>query len=409
MSTVQATAEELRPLAVELLGSPAPPQDPYPKYHQLRDAAPMYRDEELGIWFLTRYADCSEALRDPRLGRAPEDVESQLNGGVRRQRRRQRPSMLFLNPPEHTRQRKLVNRGFTPRRVESMRPHVAELTDECLDRIAEQGEADIMDLLAFPLPVAVIGELVGVPRAEQAQFRDVAQDLTARLDPIQSDEKVDRAEVAADFFREYFLDLISKRRAEPQDDLTSLLVQAEESGDVLDEDEIISVTILLFAAGFETTTNLIGSGLLALLRNPGELQRLRDDRSLLPSAVEEMLRYESPVQVNGRYALADTEIGGHPIRAGESVVTFLGAGNRDPEQFPDPDRFDVGRDHGAALSFGGGIHYCLGAALARLEAQVVFDRLLDRFATLELLEQPTFRPSVTLRGVEELRVRCEPA
>lgn len=405
----QATAHDLRPLAIELLGSPAPPQDPYPKYHRLRDAAPIYRDEELGIWFLSRYADCSEALRDPKLGRAPEDLASQLNGGVRRRRQRQRPSMLFLNPPEHSRQRKLVNRGFTPRRVEALRPHVVELTDECLDRISGRGEADVMDLLAFPLPVAVIGELVGVPRDEQAQFRDVAQDLTGGLDPIQSDEKMGRVEHAADFFRAYFLELIAKRRAEPRDDLISLLVEAEESGDVLDEDEIISVTILLFAAGFETTTNLIGSGLLALLRNPLELQRLRDDRSLLPSAVEEMLRYESPVQVNGRYALSDTEVGGQRIRTGESVVTFLGAGNRDPHQFPDPDRFDVGRDDGMPLSFGGGIHYCLGAALARLEAQVVFDRLLDRFAGLELMEEPTFRPSVTLRGVEELRVRCEPA
>lgn len=399
-----ATTEDLRPLAMELLGSPAPPQDPYPKYHRLREAAPRYRDPELGLWFLSTYADCSAALRDPRLGRAPEDVESQLNGGARR--RRQRPSMLFLNPPEHTRQRTLVNRGFTPRRVEALRPHVARLADECLDRVAEAGEADVMDLLAFPLPVAVIGELVGVPRGEQAQFREVAQALTSGLDPIQSDENLDRVEEAADFFRAYFLDLAAQRRAEPRDDLMSLLVRAEASGDLLDEDEILSVTILLFAAGFETTTNLIGSGLLALLRNPGELARLRADRSLLPRAVEEMLRYESPVQVNGRYALEDTVIGDQPLSAGESVVTFLGAANRDPRQFPDPDRFDVGRDDGSPLSFGGGIHYCLGAALARLEGQVVFDRLLDRFGELELLEQPRFRPSVTLRGVEELRVRC---
>ena len=404
----QATAEDLRSLAVELLGSPAPPQDPYPKYHQLRQAAPRYRDPELGTWFLSTYADCAQALRDPRLGRAPQDVESQLGGGARR-RRQARPSMLFLNPPEHTRQRKLVNRGFTPRRVEALRPHVTELTDACLDRIAEEREADIMGLLAFPLPVAVIGELVGVPRAEQAQFRDVAQELTAGLDPIQSEEKLDRVERARDFFRAYFLDLAAKRRAQPREDLMSVLVQAEESGDLLDEDEIMSVTILLFAAGFETTTNLIGSGLLALLRNPDELRRLREDRSLLPSAVEEMLRYESPVQVNGRYALEDTHIGDQPIAAGESVVTFLGAGNRDPQQFPEPDRFDVGRDDGAPLSFGGGIHYCLGAALARLEGQVVFDRLLDRFSDLELLEEPAFRPSVTLRGVEQLRVRCTPS
>lgn len=405
----QATAEDLRALAVELLGSPAPPQDPYPKYHQLREAAPRHRDPELGTWFLSTYADCSQALKDPRLGRAPTDVDSQLNGGLRRRRRRVRPSMLFLNPPEHTRQRKLVNRGFTPRRVEALRPHVAELADECLERVAEQREVDVMDLLAFPLPVAVIGELVGVPRAEQAQFRDIAPDLTAGLDPIQSDEKLDRVEAAGDFFRAYFLDLAAQRRAEPREDLMSVLVEAEESGDILDEDEIMSVVILLFAAGFETTTNLIGSGLLALLQHPDQLARLRRDRSLLPSAVEEMLRYESPVQVNGRYALEDTHIGDQPISAGESVVTFLGAGNRDPRQFLDPDRFDVGRDDGAPLSFGGGVHYCLGAALARLEGQVVFDRLLDRFSDLELLEQPTFRPSVTLRGVEELRVRCTPS
>lgn len=401
-----ATAEDLRPLAFELLGSPAPPQDPYPKYHQLREAAPRYWDPELGMLFLTTYGDCSQALRDPRLGRAPQDVESQLSGNRRPRGRQMRPSMLFLNPPEHTRQRKLVNRGFTPRRVEGLRPHIEELTDECLDRLADAGAGDVMDLLAFPLPVAVIGELIGVPREEQAQFRDVAQELTIGLDPILSDEQLDRVESAREYFRSYFLDLAAQRRAEPREDLMTLLVQAEEAGDILDEDEIMSVVILLFAAGFETTTNLIGSGLLALLRNPAELARLRADRSLLPSAAEEMLRYESPVQVNGRYALEDTEINGMPVAAGQSVVTFLGAGNRDPQQFGDPDRFDVGRDDGAPLSFGGGIHYCLGAALARLEAQVVFDRLLDRFADLELLEEPTFRPSVTLRGVEALQVRA---
>jgi cytochrome P450 len=405
----QATVEDLRPLAIELLGSPAPPQDPYPLYHRLRSAAPRHHDPELGMWFLSTYADCAQALRDPRLGRAPQEVESRLNGGGTRRPRQARPSMLFLNPPEHTRQRKLVNRGFTPRRVEALRPHIEQLTDECLDRIAQAGEADIMDLLAFPLPVAVIGELVGVPRSEQAQFREVAPQLTAGLDPIQSDESIERVEQAREFFRAYFLDLAAQRRAEPRDDLMSVLVQAEESGDILDEDEIMSVVILLFAAGFETTTNLIGSGLLVLLHAPDQLARLRADRSLLPTAVEEMLRFDSPVQVNGRYALEDTHIGDQPIPAGTSVVTFLGAGNRDPDQFPDPDRFDVGRDDGAPLSFGGGIHYCLGAALARLEAQVVFDRLLDRFAGLELLEEPTFRPSVTLRGVEELRVRCTPA
>ena len=404
-----ATAEELRPLAIELLGSPAPPQDPYPKYHQLREAAPRFRDPELGLLFLTTYADCSQALRDPRLGRAPQDVESQLGGNRRPRGRQMRPSMLFLNPPEHTRQRSLVNRGFTPRRVEALRPHLEELTDECLDRLADAREADVMDLLAFPLPVAVIGELVGVPRDEQAQFRGVAQELTTGLDPILSDEQLDRVEAAREYFRTYFLDLAAQRRAEPREDLMSLLVQAEEAGDILDEDEIMSVVILLFAAGFETTTNLIGSGLLSLLHNPDQLTRLREDRSLLPGAVEEMLRYESPVQVNGRYALEDTHIGDEPIRAGESVVTFLGAGNRDPQQFGDPDRFDVGRDDGAPLSFGGGIHYCLGAALARLEAQVVFDRLLERFDHLELLTEPRFRPSVTLRGVEELRVRCTPS
>ncbi len=403
-----ATAADLRPLAIELLGSPAPPQNPYPKYHQLRAAAPRFRDPELGLLFLSTYADCAQALKDPKLGRAPQDVESQLGGNRRPRGRRVRPSMLFLNPPEHTRQRKLVSRGFTPRRVEGLRPHIEELTDECLDHLADAGEGDVMDLLAFPLPVAVIGELVGVPREEQAQFRDVAPQLTAGLDPILSDEQLDRVEEAREFFQSYFLDLAAQRRAEPRDDLMSVLVQAEASGDILDEDEIMSVVILLFAAGFETTTNLIGSGLLALLHNPDQRQRLHEDRSLLPTAIEEMLRYESPVQVNGRYALEDTEIGGEPIAAGQSVVTFLGAGNRDPEQFPDPDRFDVGRDDGAPLSFGGGIHYCLGAALARLEGQVVFDRLLERFGDLELLEEPTFRPSVTLRGVEALRVRATP-
>jgi cytochrome P450 len=248
--------------------------------------------------------------------------------------------------------------------------------------------------------------MLGVPAEDRPALRPLVRSVTAILELVVAPEALAEASAADAKLQEYFAGLVGERRAHPQDDLLSKLIDAEDKGDQLTEHELISTAILLFAAGFETTTHLIGNGLLALLRHPDQLARLRADRSLIRPAVEELLRYDSPVQLAARTAYEDLSIGGHHIASGSIVLALLGAANRDPARFTDPDQLDVGRSEGAPISFGGGIHFCLGAALARTEGQIVFDRLLDRFATIELVEdQPTHRDSLTLRGLVDLRVR----
>jgi hypothetical protein len=361
-------------LAFELLaGVPEVVVDPYPHYRALREQAPVHRLElPTGdvLWVLSRYDDCKAVLAAHDFGKDP----------VRSQRRsvlgddlppitgdRVAP-MLFLNPPDHTRIRGLVSRAFTPRRVEALRAHIDELVATTLDGIGAGGsdEVDLLDVLAFPLPVAVIGELVGVPPADRARFRSLVRTASASLEINADAEIVLAADAALAEMTEYFDHLVDVRRADPQDDLLSALIAVEDGGDTIRRDELISNVILLFAAGFETTTNLIGNGVVALCTNPGELDRLRADRELLPTAVEEILRYDSPVQVDGRTALVDTTLpDGTPVAAGETAMTLLGAANRDPARFADPERFDAGRADNAPLSFAWGIHHCLGAGLAR--------------------------------------------
>jgi cytochrome P450 len=319
--------------------------------------------------------------------------------------RNDRSNMLVTDPPDHTRLRGLVTRAFTPRTVERLRPSIVTLVDELLDGFGT-GEVDVVAALAFPLPVTVIGEMLGVPAADRPGLRPLVRSLTAVLELVVTPEAMAEAAAAEASLVEYFRGLVTERRARPQDDLLSQLIAAEDAGDQLTEEELISTAILLFAAGFETTTHLIGNGLLALLRNPDQLARLRADRSLLRPAVEELLRYDSPVQIAARTAYEDLTIDGHHVEAGSVILGLLGAANRDPGHFSDPERLDVGRAEGGPISFGGGIHFCLGAALARLEGQIVLDRLLDRFATMELVDDhPTHRDSLTLRGLVDLRVR----
>jgi cytochrome P450 len=312
--------------------------------------------------------------------------------------------MLRMNPPDHTRMRGLVAREFTPKRVEALRPAIVAMVDDILDRLGEAGGGDVMDVLAFPLPVKVIGELLGVPEADRDQFRWIVRDAAAALEPMVDRATVQRAERASEEMNRYFRALIADRRNAPTDDLIGALIHLRDDDDRLTEDELVSTIVLVFAAGFETTTNLIGNGLMSLLRNPDELARLREDRSLLAGAVEEMLRYESSVQLDARTALEDADVAGHRVEAGQVVLTLLGAANRDPHRYADPDRFDVGRTGQQHLSFAAGIHYCLGAPLARLEGEIVFDRLLDRFATIDADPTPKWRPSLTLRGLETLPV-----
>jgi cytochrome P450 len=395
-------------LLFEAMMTPEGRADPYPRYRALHEHAPVFQSM-LDALVVVRYHDCWEVLRDNRLGKAdgPRDL-GRMTAYQQEQIAERNPrasSMLFLNPPDHTRLRGLVSKAFTPRTVERMRPHILRLTDGFLDDF--DGEVDVISSLAFPLPVTVIGEMLGVPAADRRDFQPMVQAAVKGLEFTMSDDEFDAAMDALDRMNDYFAELVAERRKAPQDDLLSSLIAARDEGDRLTEEEIISTSILLFAAGFETTTNLIGNGLFALLSHPDQLGRLRDDPGLIKSAVEEILRWDSPVQIDGRTAFEDVEVAGHPVAKDSFVVTLLGAANHDPTHYTEPERFDIGRDEGPPMSFASGIHYCLGAALARLEGQVVFGRVLERFPTLELLDEtPHYKDNFVLRGLSELRVEA---
>ena len=392
---------------VSLFSDPAVRADPYPAYRQLRETAPVHHSAVLPLWVATRYDDCGTVLRDPRFGKS-EAVQRTFGSAAQSADREvpiiSRYAMLRMNPPDHTRMRSHVAREFTPRRVEELRPAVEAMVDEILDQLADAGGGDLMDLLAFPLPVRVIGELLGVPVEDREQFRWVVRDAAAALEPTASAEAITAAESAIDTMNDYFRSLIAERRNRPTDDLIGGLIGVTDGGDRLSENELVATIVLLFAAGFETTTNLIGNGLISLLRNRDQMQMLRADPSLGHGAVEEMLRYESSVQLDARTALDDAAIAGQHIDAGQVVLTLLGAANRDPYRYQDPDRFDITRTGTQHLSFAAGIHHCLGAPLARLEGEVVFQRLLARFPTIDADTTPVWRPSLTLRGLETLQV-----
>ncbi len=421
-----AVAEpDLDLVLMELLATPEGRADPYPRYATIRSTAPLFISG-MGALVLTRYADCQQVLRSPAFGKAAAEDELRQarrdrfeRFGMDQEEIRQvmdffahRQSILTMNPPDHTRLRNLVSRAFTPNTVEGLRDRVREICTELLLDLAEKASGgqpvDIMTELAFPLPVSVIGELLGVPRADRMQFQDLVRATTALLEPTAQRIHFERAVEARLEMESYFESLIADRRREPRSDLLSELIAARDGSDQLSEEEMISTAILLFSAGFETTTNLIGNGLLTLLRHPDEMGRLRrtlDDPAGLARSVEELLRYDSPVQLDGRIAIRPTEVAGHPVERGDWVMTLIGAANRDPERFEDPDRFDITRDQGPPMSFGSGIHYCLGAALARSEGQVVFAEMLRRFTSIDLAtEEVHYRDTITLRGLVELPV-----
>ena len=381
----------------------------------------------MGGWVVSRFAHCQQVLRSPHFGKGEQDATARMRiarWGIPADEAAEffqfferRQSMLTLNPPDHTRLRGLVARAFTPSTVEALRPHVVALCDGLLDALGELasggGSVDVMREIAFPLPVAVIGELLGVPVADRAQFQALVRAATVILEPTSNLEDLRGARTARTAMEEYFEDLITERRRSPADDLLSQLIAVSDGSDRLTQDEVISTAVLLFAAGFETTTNLIGNGLWALLRHPEQMELLRSsarDADALARAVEELLRWDSPVQLDGRVALRDSEIEGQSIASGDQVMTLLGAANRDPRRFREPETLDLQRDEGAPMSFGSGIHYCLGAALARVEGQVCFGRLLTRFKKVEFGDgQVAHRDSITLRGLIRLPVELTPA
>ena len=385
-------------------------QDPYPTYAKLRARDPVHRSRLMNAWVFTRYADADAILRDHR--RFSSDPRKRT--AARRQRASlpnvEEPSMLFLDPPDHTRLRALVNKAFTPRAVAALEPRIREIMTTLLDAVDDPSAFDLMKAVAKPLPVIVIAEMLGIPPEDRAQFA-VWSDQRARiLEPTLTPEERETAEAAMQALDEYLRPIISERRAAPRDDIISALAQAEEEGDTLTEREVLVMLRLLLVAGNETTTNLIGNGVLALLRHPDQLAALRGDAALIPSAVEELLRFDSPVQVDLRSALDDCDVNGFRVRRGDNVVILLGAANRDPDRFPAPDRLDVRRAEQNHLAFGRGIHHCLGAPLARLEGRVVLEALLERFRSIRLLDdRPAFRNSVVLRGLHSLPVAAVPA
>ena len=386
-------------------------QDPYPEYAKLRERDPVHRSRLANSWVFTRYADVDAILRDQRnFSSDPRKRE------LSRRQRAALPSpddytMLFLDPPDHTRLRGLVNKAFTRRAVNALEPHIRSFLNALLDGIDDPAAGfDLMDAVANPLPVIVIAEMLGVPPEDRTRFRVWSNQRARLLEPTISQKEREIAAGAAKALDEYFLPIVQARRTAPQDDIVSALAQAEEAGDSLTEREMLTMLRLLLVAGNETTTNLIGNGLLALLRHPEQLERLRAEPGLIPAAVEELLRFDSPVQTDFRGALRDCEVNGFPVRRGQAVITLLGAANRDPEAFEDPDRLDVGRDGVGHLSFGRGIHHCLGAPLARLEGRIVFETLLERFASIRLLAaKPAFRSTVVLRGLDSLPISAVPA
>jgi pimeloyl-[acyl-carrier protein] synthase len=384
-------------------------RDPYVHYKRMRETNPIHFNEARGSWILTRYNDMADVLRD-------HDRFSAERGGPANYSTDEMPrSMLASDPPHHTRLRTLVNKAFTARTVERLRQRIQQIVDGLLDDVADQGGMEAITDFAYPLPITVIAEMLGVPASDRDFFRDASSKIAVALGPI-NDISVGMAALEGrNQLIDYFNDLIPKRRGvrgspthderDPRDDLISAMLAAEEAGDFLSHGELLAMLLLLLVAGHETTVNLIGNGLLALLRNPEQAERLRTDESIERSAVEEFLRYDSPVQFTGRLVMEDFELSGHQIKKGTGLSTIVASANRDPEVFSDPDVLDLGRDPCPHLSFSAGIHYCLGAQLARLEGQIALSTVVRRFPNMKIAtEDLEWRPAPILRGLVALPV-----
>jgi cytochrome P450 len=392
------------PVAQMLL--PAAKADPYPLYARLRQRG-LVRSP-LGVFAAADHATVASILRDRRFSsspvhqrgyRPPSYPPSDPRAGL------PAADLLTMDPPDHTRLRRLVAGAFTPRAIAGLEPWIREVTDRLLSAADGAAGFDLIDALAFPLPIAVICHLLGVPAADQAQLRAWGHDLAATLDPqVAATAQTRAAELA---LTGYLQDLVRERRANPDDSILSALIAAEEEGDRLSSGEAVNMALVLLFAGFETTVNLIGNGTVALLGDPGSWDRLRQDPALVPAAIEEMLRYDSPVQLTARIATEDVRAGGGVIPGGRPVIVFIGGANRDPRVFEQPDEFRIDRpDPGRHLSFSLGIHHCLAASLARLEARIAIEELTRRYPAAELAAPPVRRPLLVLRGFQSIPVRA---
>ena len=404
--TAVAAGQSGRTLSLYHLLDPEVLADPYPLFHQLRTEDPVHWDPFLHAWVVTRYKDVVTVLHDYSAERTPtpEQLAEMGLASLNPIAEIMVKQMLFLDPPAHARLRGLASQAFTPQRVEVLRSHIREITDRLLDKVQAKGHMDVIADLAEPLPCIVTAEMLGVPVDDYQQLKAWSQDFAEMLGNFQHNaERAPRILASVLEMADYFRSAMREQRLDPRDGLVSSLMNAEIQGDRLSEEEVIANCIVTMVGGQETTTNLIGNGVLALLRNPDQLETLRCNFSLIPSAVEELLRYESPSQHTARLAPEDTILGGRRIRKRQAVIAVMAAGNRDPERFPDPDRLDITRTDNRHLAFGWAAHFCFGAALARIEGQVAFELMLRRLPHWVL--EPTrlvWRSNLGLRGLTSL-------
>ncbi len=382
--------------------------DPYPLYERMRTEDPVHWDPYLHAWVVTRYADVIKVLQVFSADRTPSPEKlaalgmEQL-GPIARVMVRQ---MLFMDPPDHTRVRRLAANVFTPRRVDGLRVRIQEITDSLIDSVFAAGEMDVMEAIANPLPAIVTAEMFGMPSDDHRMLKGWSQDFAEMLGNFQHNPgRTPRVLAAVDSMSAYFGDAVRRQATHPTEGLINALASAEVEGDRLSDEEVVANIIVTMVGGQETTTNLIGNGLLSLLRHPEELQRLRENPALMPSAVEELLRYESPSQHTARLAPTDVELGGQEIRQRDAVIAVMGAANRDPARFLDPDRLDLARTDNRHVAFGWASHFCFGAPLARIEGHIVLETMLRRLPEIHhASEAINWRPNLGLRGLTALRV-----
>jgi cytochrome P450 len=387
---------------------PAVLDDPYPTYARLRRHGPLCRGGP-GQYFVTRYADVSALLRDPRLGHQFPDTYYEFSLGSGAASSFFRRIILDQDPPEHTRLRRLIGRAFSPSLVRQLGAHIGELVDDLLAPVLARGRMDVVTDLAFALPITVVCELMGVPACDRELVRPHAVAIGRAFSTNLPARERGPADDAVTWLRDYVGALLTARGKAPGNDLLSSMLAAEEGGRRLGREEIVDNAVFVFFAGFETTTNLIANGFVTLLRNPAELDRLRANPLLVPKAVEEFLRYDGPIPGVARLALETIDIGGHTVRKGRVIVLLLGSANHDDRQYVAPERLDIGRDPNPHVAFGGGIHHCLGAALARMEAATAFTRLLQRFKTFELAGELVRTPRTRFRSYASVPVAVMPA
>ncbi|BCL81642.1 cytochrome P-450 like protein [Ktedonobacteria bacterium brp13] len=382
--------------------------NPYPLYQRLRTEDPVHWDHFLHAWVVTRYDDVRTVFQQFSADRAFTDEQLSTMGleKLAPLARVMVKQMIFMDPPQHTRIRSLASKAFTPRRVELLRSHIQEICDDLLDAVQSKGSMDVITDLAYPLPAIVTAEMLGVPTSDWRQLTAWSADFAQILGNFQHNpDFAEQALKSVEEMLEYFGAHVKDQHEHPREGLISAFISAELDGDHLSDDEIVVNTIITMVGGQETTTNLIGNGLLTLLRNLEQLEKLKTDLTLVPSAVEEMLRYESPSQHTARLAPDDIELGGKQIKKRQAVIAVMGAANRDPERFEDPDRFDITRTDNRHMAFAWGNHFCFGAPLARIEGQIVFDTVFRRMPDLQLVPEPIqWRDNLGLRGIKSLPV-----